>query len=73
MAKAFGSESAVWVTEKALELTGIQGLSGDLERFFRDAKIMDIWEGTSEVEKLTIARTMMRQMAKAAEKGGAHA
>ena len=73
MAKAFSSESAVWVTEKALELTGIQGISGDLERFFRDAKIMDIWEGTSEVEKLTIARTMMRQMAKAAEKGGAHA
>jgi alkylation response protein AidB-like acyl-CoA dehydrogenase len=71
MAKAFGSESAVWVTEKALELTGIQGLSGDLERFFRDAKIMDIWEGTSEVEKLTIARTMMREMTKAAEKGGA--
>jgi alkylation response protein AidB-like acyl-CoA dehydrogenase len=71
MAKAFGSESAVWVTEKALELTGIQGLSGDLERFFRDAKIMDIWEGTSEVEKLTIARTMMREMTKAAGKGGA--
>jgi len=71
MAKAFGSESAVWVTEKALELTGIHGLSGDLERFFRDAKIMDIWEGTSEVEKLTIARTIMRQMTKAAEKGGA--
>ena len=73
MAKAFGSESAVWVTEKALELTGIEGLSGDLERFFRDAKIMDIWEGTSEVEKLTIARTIMRQMTKAAEKGGAKA
>ena len=67
MAKAFGSETAVYVTEKALELTGLQGLSGDLERFFRDAKIMDIWEGTSEVEKLTIARTMMREMKKAAE------
>jgi acyl-CoA dehydrogenase len=67
MAKAFGSETAVWVTEKALELTGLQGLSGDLERFFRDAKIMDIWEGTSEVEKLTIARTMMRELKKAAE------
>jgi acyl-CoA dehydrogenase len=67
MAKAFGSETAVWVTEKALELTGLQGLSGDLERFFRDAKIMDIWEGTSEVEKLTIARTIMRELKKAAE------
>ena len=58
MAKAFGAETAVYVTERAMELTGLQGLSGDLERFFRDAKIMDIWEGTSEVEKLIIARTM---------------
>jgi len=74
-AKAFGSETAVWVTEKALEITGLQGLTGDLERFFRDAKIMEIWEGTSEVEKLTIARTMFREMMKefAGEKGGAKA
>jgi len=74
-AKAFGSETAVWVTEKAMEITGLQGLSGDLERFFRDAKIMDIWEGTSEVEKLTIARTMFREMMKefVGEKGGAKA
>ena len=66
MAKAFGAETAVYVTERALELTGLQGLSGDLERLFRDAKIMDIWEGTSEVEKLIIARTIRREM----EKGG---
>ena len=64
MAKAFGAETAVYVTEKAMELTGLQGLSGDLERSFRDAKIMDIWEGTSEVEKLIIARTMKREMEK---------
>lgn len=62
MAKAFGSETAVYVTEKALELTGVHGVTGDLERFFRDAKIMEIWEGTSEVEKLIIARTIAREM-----------
>lgn len=64
MAKAFASESAVYATERALELTGIGGLSSDLERLFRDAKIMEIWEGTSEVEKLIIARTIMKEMKK---------
>ena len=36
------------------------GLSTKLERFFRDSKIMEIWEGTSEVEKIVISRMMMR-------------
>lgn len=65
MAKAYAAESAVYVTEKALELTGVEGLGGDLERSFRDAKIMEIWEGTSEVEKLIIARTIGRERSKA--------
>ena len=71
MAKAYAAETAVHVTEKALELTGVEGLAGDLERSFRDAKIMEIWEGTSEVEKLIIARTIGRERTKAkAEKSG---
>ncbi len=71
MAKAYAAETAVHVTEKALELTGVEGLAGDLERSFRDAKIMEIWEGTSEVEKLIIARTIGRERMKAkAEKSG---
>ncbi|WP_276968350.1 acyl-CoA dehydrogenase family protein, partial [Metallibacterium scheffleri] len=49
MAKGYASETAVFASEKAMELTGLYGLSGDLERYFRDAKIMEIWEGTSEV------------------------
>ena len=65
MAKAYAAETAVFVTEKALELTGVEGLAGDLERSFRDAKIMEIWEGTSEVEKLIIARTIGRDRNKA--------
>jgi len=71
MAKAFAAETAVSVTERALELTGVEGLCGDLERSFRDAKIMEIWEGTSEVEKLIIARTIGRERAKAKAEGGA--
>ena len=67
MAKAFAAETAVFVTEKALELTGVEGMAGDLERSFRDAKIMEIWEGTSEVEKLVIARTIARDRRKARE------
>jgi len=39
----------------------LYGLSGDLERYFRDAKIMEIWEGTSEVEKLIIARMLEKE------------
>ena len=69
MAKAYAAETAVYVTEKALELTGVEGLAGDLERSFRDAKIMEIWEGTSEVEKLIIARTIGRERTKAKAEG----
>ena len=39
---------------------------GDLERFFRDSKIMEIWEGTSEIEKLVIARNILKEYAEAA-------
>lgn len=56
MAKGYASEAAVFCAEKALEITGIQGVTGDLERFFRDAKILEIWEGTSEIEKMVISR-----------------
>ena len=67
MAKAYAAEAAVFVTEKALELTGLEGMASDLERSFRDAKIMEIWEGTSEVEKLIIARSIGRELRKAKE------
>lgn len=63
MAKAYASEVAVYSAEKALDIAGIHGISGDLERFFRDAKILEIWEGTSEVEKLVITRTLRKQIA----------
>lgn len=61
MAKAYASETAVFCAEKALELTGLEGITGDLERYFRDAKILEIWEGTSEVEKLVISRFLTKE------------
>ncbi|MFG1460822.1 MAG: acyl-CoA dehydrogenase family protein [Thermoplasmataceae archaeon] len=63
MAKAYASETAVFCAEKALELTGLKGITGDLERYFRDAKILEIWEGTSEIEKLVISRFLNKEVA----------
>ncbi len=63
MSKAYASETAVYAAEKALEITGYTGITGDLERFFRDSKIMEIWEGTSEIEKLIISRNLMKEFA----------
>jgi acyl-CoA dehydrogenase len=61
IAKWHAAEAAVFAAEKAMELTGTTGITSDLERFYRDAKILEIWEGTSEVEKLIIARMLTKE------------
>ncbi len=61
MAKYYAAETAVFCTEKALEITGLEGLNSQLERFLRDAKILEIWEGTSEIEKLVVARNLLKE------------
>ncbi|MGC8645323.1 MAG: acyl-CoA dehydrogenase family protein [Thermoplasmata archaeon] len=61
MAKYYAADTAVFATMRAMEILSLNGLTSDLERFFRDAKILDIWEGTSEVEKLIITRMMLRE------------
>ncbi|MEM0167817.1 MAG: acyl-CoA dehydrogenase family protein, partial [Thermoplasmatales archaeon] len=60
IAKYYAADTAVFATRKAMEILSYHGLTSDLERFFRDAKILDIWEGTSEVEKLIITRMMLK-------------
>jgi len=58
IAKLFASETAMWVTHQAVQIHGGMGYSKELpvERYFRDAKITEIYEGTSEVQRLVISR-----------------
>jgi len=58
VAKLFASESAMYITHQAVQIHGGMGYSKEmpLERFFRDAKITEIYEGTSEIQRLVIAR-----------------
>ncbi|NKQ34869.1 MAG: acyl-CoA dehydrogenase [Chloroflexi bacterium] len=60
MAKLFASETAMWVTTQAIQIYGGMGYSKELplERYFRDAKITEIYEGTSEIQRLVIARSL---------------
>jgi alkylation response protein AidB-like acyl-CoA dehydrogenase len=58
IAKLTASEAAMWITHQALQIHGGMGYSKEmpLERYFRDAKITEIYEGTSEIQRLVIAR-----------------
>jgi alkylation response protein AidB-like acyl-CoA dehydrogenase len=58
MAKYFASEAAVDVCNEAVQVHGGYGYTTDftVERFYRDAKILTIYEGTSEIQKEIIAR-----------------
>ncbi len=60
MAKLFASETAIFVTDAAVQIHGGMGYSKELpiERYFRDAKITEIYEGTSEIQRLVIARAV---------------
>ena len=58
IAKTFASETAMWVTTQAVQIHGGMGYSKELpvERYFRDAKVTEIYEGTSEIQRMVIAR-----------------
>jgi hypothetical protein len=62
MAKLFASETAMWVTTQAVQLFGGYGYMRDfpVEKLFRDAKVTEIYEGTSEVQRIVIARSLYR-------------
>ena len=61
MAKVFAAEAAMWIATKAVQMHGGYGYFKDavVERCFRDAKITEIYEGTSEVQRMIIARRML--------------
>ena len=60
MSKLFAGETAVKVTERAMQILGGNGFTRDypVERWARDAKIYTIFEGTSEIQRLVIARSV---------------
>lgn len=61
MAKLHCSKTAKYVTDKAVQIHGGYGYSKeyDVERYFRDAKVTQIYEGTSEIQKMVIARDIL--------------
>ena len=58
-AKLYASEAAMYIAHQAIQIHGGMGYSRELplERYFRDAKITEIYEGTSEIQRMVIART----------------
>lgn len=64
MAKWFSGETAVYVVNEALQLHGGYGyiVEYDIQRFYRDAKIVEIYEGSKEVEKAVIASELLKRI-----------
>ena len=60
MAKLFAGDTAMWVSERAVQVLGGYGYTTDfpVERFFRDAKVTQIYEGTQEVQRIVINRSI---------------
>jgi alkylation response protein AidB-like acyl-CoA dehydrogenase len=62
MAKLYASETAMWVTTNAVQVHGGYGYVKEyhVERLMRDAKITEIYEGTSEVQRMVIGRSILK-------------
>jgi alkylation response protein AidB-like acyl-CoA dehydrogenase len=62
MAKLYASEAATWVTHAAIQVHGGYGYVKEyaVERYYRDARVMEIYEGTSEIQRLVIARSLLK-------------
>jgi alkylation response protein AidB-like acyl-CoA dehydrogenase len=62
MAKLYASEAATWVTHQAIQVHGGYGYVKEyaVERYYRDARVMEIYEGTSEIQRLVIARGLLK-------------
>jgi alkylation response protein AidB-like acyl-CoA dehydrogenase len=63
MAKLYASETAMWTTTKSVQIHGGYGYISDfpVERYMRDAKLAEIGEGTSEVQRMIIAKSLLRE------------
>lgn len=63
-AKLFASETSMWVTTKAIQVLGGNGYTKEypVERHFRDAKITEIYEGTSEIQRVVIAANELKEL-----------
>ncbi|EQC48204.1 butyryl-CoA dehydrogenase [Bacteriovorax sp. BSW11_IV] len=63
-AKLFAAEAAMWIATKAVQLCGGNGYTKEypVERYFRDAKITEIYEGTSEVQRIVIAAQELKEV-----------
>ena len=64
MAKVFASETLGRITDQALQIFGGMGLMEELpiERFWRDARVERIWDGTSEIQRHIISRSLLRPL-----------
>ncbi len=64
MAKVFASEALGRITDQAVQVYGGMGLMSELplERFWRDARVERIWDGTSEIQRHIISRSMLRPL-----------
>ena len=62
LAKLAASETLAFIADEALQIHGGMGLMADLplERIWRDARVERIWEGTSEIQRLIISRSLLR-------------
>ncbi len=62
MAKLVASEAATWVTHQAIQIHGGYGYVKEyaVERYYRDARVMEIYEGASEIQRLVIARSLLK-------------
>jgi len=62
VAKAFAGDSAMWAATEAIQVFGGNGYSPDhpVEKLFRDAKLLQLYEGTGEIQRNSIVRELVR-------------
>lgn len=62
MSKYYASEVTMWITERAIQMMGGYGYMRDypVQKYFRDAKCLQIYEGTNEIQKNTISRDLLK-------------